>query len=185
MTEITCGTDTIETSHPDLIKRACHFAQKANIWRYEIIKRFGGVYFDTDIEPFRPIDDLVLDLNAFAVEGWRKRFPVLENAFFGAAPNHPWMCDLVEGLPSKDPTITLSMGIDYFTPTTRAHPEVTVLPPAAIIFIEPSNWTQAKLDQQAPTPADSRSILTDKTYAIHHWSSLWFPTGFQPKVPVA
>src|SRR5438270_4831485 len=64
---------------------ASTWAQKADIARYEIIHREGGVYLDTDVECLRPIDDLVAASTAFVGE---ERPGLLGNAIFGATAGH-------------------------------------------------------------------------------------------------
>ena len=40
---------------------AAHPAQRADIARFELLHRFGGIYVDTDFAPLRPIEALVAD----------------------------------------------------------------------------------------------------------------------------
>ena len=49
-----------------LFERSETYAQKADIARYEIVHRFGGVYLDTDMECLRPIDGLIERLEFFS-----------------------------------------------------------------------------------------------------------------------
>src|SRR4051812_9789011 len=44
-----------------LFDRAPSYAQKADIARYEVVRAFGGVYLDTDMECLQPIDELLTD----------------------------------------------------------------------------------------------------------------------------
>lgn len=213
---LTCEHTEIKSSWPELLARSCHLAQRANIWRYEIVNRFGGVYIDTDIEPLRPLDDLLTDLEAFAVRRARplqipgpwahaapaRTFrspwghvlvlpatqlprpeppsfpPVYENAMFGAAPGHPWTAELLAGLPACDPTASLSMGVDYLTPVTLRHPEVAVLPEGAVLFQAPADWAAAKRERRVPEAVYRGGAPGLR--AVHHWSSLWYPSGFAP-----
>jgi mannosyltransferase OCH1-like enzyme len=62
-------------------------ASQSNWVRLEVVKKWGGVYLDMDMEPLKPLDSLI-DHQAFAAcqDGDR-----LCNAVFGAEPNHPWV----------------------------------------------------------------------------------------------
>ena len=54
--------------------------------RYEVLRRFGGVYFDTDVECRRPLEDLLAGVEAFAALELPGR---VGNAVLGAVPGHP------------------------------------------------------------------------------------------------
>ena len=38
---------------------ARNLAERADVLRYEILRRHGGVYVDVDVECLRPLDDLL------------------------------------------------------------------------------------------------------------------------------
>src|SRR5205085_7912697 len=48
---------------------ADNFAIKADIARYELVYKHGGVYLDTDTECLKSIEPLLAGIHAFAVEG--------------------------------------------------------------------------------------------------------------------
>ena len=181
---MSCARVAFSSFHSDLLARACHLAQRANIWRYEIVNFFGGVYVDTDVEPLRPLDDALLGLDAFAVP--RTGQPdLVENAFFGAEPGHPWTRDLCRGLDTKDPAASLSMGVHYFTEVARRHPGVTLLPESAFVseYPNPDPWIGHKLGEACREPPANDGEMAARypqAYAAHHWSSHWFPEGFRP-----
>jgi mannosyltransferase OCH1-like enzyme len=162
--------------YPELLRQACHLSQRSNIWRYELVREFGGLYVDTDVEPFKPIGDLIAPYSAFTCSS--QRAPgVLECAFLGATRGHPWVVELCDRLPEQDPTVSGSMGVSYFTKITALHREgsqsVTVLPTETVDFEYPNPWAHAfDLSKNKP--------VTDELYARHHVSSQWYPTGFQP-----
>jgi len=53
--------------HEEMLRRSCHLSQRSNIWRYLLLMQFGGVYVDTDVEPYKSIVNLVDCLPAFFV----------------------------------------------------------------------------------------------------------------------
>ena len=111
---------TLGPEHSDLIRRAANLSQRSNIWRYNLMYWVGGLYIDTDIEPYKPIDDLVADLSAFTCARTHQHRP-LECALIGAVPKHPWLCELKDRLVEADPAVSKSMGVDYFTPITEKY----------------------------------------------------------------
>ena len=46
--------------------RARSASELSNLVRYEVLRRHGGVYLDTDVEGRRPFDDLLAGVRAFA-----------------------------------------------------------------------------------------------------------------------
>jgi FkbM family methyltransferase len=81
------------------------YAGRANIARYEIVLRHGGLYVDADFEFLRPMNDLHVAFEGLllAPQGPGN----FNNAFFGAPAGHPLVARLVERVgPSiaKDPT---------------------------------------------------------------------------------
>jgi hypothetical protein len=77
---------------------------KADILRYLILLRYGGVYVDVDFEAQKPLAPLLEGVQAFAAweeepsadhHGW------INNAIMGCVPGHPWMKQVVENLPAR------------------------------------------------------------------------------------
>ena len=84
-----CGTWALRSRHL--------YAQKADIARYEVVHRFGGVYLDTDMECLRPLDDLISDHesspHANTTGSWRSAS--------SATPRHPVLIETIERLPAS------------------------------------------------------------------------------------
>jgi hypothetical protein len=169
----------LPTSLADLMERACHLSQRSNIWRYELIRRLGGLYADTDVEPLRPLNGL-LDSRGACVAQRHAPYTWFECAFFGAEPDHPWTGELVARLRERDPAVTLSMGTEYFTQTTLRHPEVALLPKQRVLSQPPGNWEVYKRAAKVPSSPEDNGTAGPETVAKHHWSSSWYPTGFVP-----
>lgn len=156
------------TGHLAALTTACHLSQRSNIWRYDLIDRFGGVYLDTDMEPLRNIEPLIEGQSAFAgrffVRGQERICP----AIFGATPGHPWSSALVDGLAACNPSLKGSMGSSYFGAITRSHPAVKVFDP------------QVFYSGPMPGGAFDTHPLPDDAFAVHHWSSTWLAGSFAP-----
>ena len=69
----------------DLFDRCQNGAQKAGLIRLEALFTHGGIYVDSDCEPFRPLDPLV---NCRAFAAWEDE-RVVPDAVLGSVPNHP------------------------------------------------------------------------------------------------
>lgn len=72
------------------------WVQLADVWSYELLREFGGVYANCDIEPLR---DLPTDgLSAFVVA---EDGHFLSNALMGGEAGHPFWRAVSEGLPQR------------------------------------------------------------------------------------
>ena len=82
----------------DLLKSAKVYSQMADILRYEILARHGGVYLDTDFECLRNIDPILAGVQNFACseDGGSVSVGIL-----GAVPDSIYMKRCVAALPKK------------------------------------------------------------------------------------
>ena len=154
--------------HQEWFDRAESPAQRADIARLELLHRHGGVYVDTDFEPLRPIDALVAGTACFlATEDGRW----LSTGIMGNVPGHPFVADLLDGLPGSildhpDAPVNEQTGPKFVTRRYAAyaatHPDdpVAVFPPALFYpyhFSEPE-----RRDEAFP-----------EAFAVHHWGGSW------------
>jgi inositol phosphorylceramide mannosyltransferase catalytic subunit len=169
-TSLICQHETLDSSFPKLLQDSCHLSQRTNIWRYELLHRLGGLYLDTDFEPIKSLDPLIDGLEAFAGRCYTINSPDTQIgcSIIGCIPEHTWMRDLIDNLKHRDPRISRSMGSDYFGKITSYHPEVHLFDPD--VFYS-QRWEQ---------PAHYKPPLPAAAYAVHRWSSKWFPEGFKP-----
>jgi hypothetical protein len=142
---------------------ARNLAERADVLRYEILRRHGGVYVDVDVECLRPLDDLLNDVQAFAAYEVPGR---LCNAVMGGVAHHPALnrvCDLVARTVGRGhyPEATATV---MLTRAFEPMPDVTLF--SAERFY-PYLWDQS--------PADAE--ITEATYAMHHWAKSWLEAG--------
>lgn len=131
---------------------------RADIARYEILHRYGGVYVDCDFEALRPIDELIADVDCFAA--WETDGQWVNNAILGAVPGHPFLAELIRALPANvvraaGQRPNVMTGPQFVTPIARRHK--VELFPAAMFYPYLFN----ELDR-------GREVFPD-AYAVHHW----------------
>ena len=73
---------------------------QADILRYIATLRHGGVYIDSDIECYKPIDELITDQLEFLGLKPRPEANWITNAFYGVTRNHSLMQSLVKEINS-------------------------------------------------------------------------------------
>lgn len=149
---------------PDLTPN--HLGQfRADLLRYEILHRFGGVWVDTDLECLRPIEPLIDGHECFAA--WEEQGRWIANGFMGAAPGHPFIGRLIDGIPAsvrrnEGQRPNRLTGPQYLTRQWRAH----------------GRREMAVIEQRLVYPYGHREIADNgpgrdwgDAYCVHHWAN--------------
>ena len=146
--------------------RARSASELSNLVRYEVLRRHGGVYLDTDVEGKRPFDDLLAGVRAFAALELPGR---VGTAVLGAVPGHRAFERAAQlsrdtlglGLHSADANGPYLMSL-----ILEQDPDVTIF--GAERFY-PYTWEERERAGESFPDA----------YAVHHWSlSWWAEQGF-------
>lgn len=148
-------------------------SSKANIARYEILLRHGGVYVDCDFEALRNIEPL-LDGASFVVG--EETPGVVNNAFIGAVPDHPVLRQVVADLPTShfsQPDAPSPQRSGPYLLNRVLHTLDTDALGVRIVSREllyPYTWDQP----------DLASASFPEAYAVHHWALSWRDNGSVP-----
>ena len=148
-------------SNRDAFKKSAAQSGKANILRYEILLRYGGVYVDTDFECLKNIEPLLQNVTCFV----GLQSPELaNNAIIGSIAGHPFLRDLVHNIPARmkvaPPLSIKQSGPYYLTERLRGRRDVTVYPPA---LFYPYQWHERW----------RRHEVFPLAYGVHHWALSW------------
>ncbi len=148
--------------HSDTLRRSKAKSGKANVLRYEILRRYGGVYVDTDFECLKNIEPILQDVSCFVgLQGPE----VANNAIIGAVPGHPFLQDLVDNIPARVKALAGGLSIKqsgpyYLTERLQYHRGVTVFPPWVFY---PYQWHERwRRHERFPS-----------AYGVHHWALSW------------
>jgi hypothetical protein len=145
-----------ETEH----ERARTHSELANLMRYEVLRRYGGVYVDTDVECLRALTPLLHGVEAFAA---LEREGRVGNAVLGAIPEHPAFVraamlarrTIGSGAHSLD-----ANGPYFLSLILEQEPSVTIF--GAHLFY-PYRWDEPERRHEAFPDA----------YVVHHWAKSW------------
>lgn len=84
--------ESFDFSAKDLYNKASSYTEKADILRYSILEKFGGVYLDVGVFTLKPLDFLVENFSFFAhlesgainnnITGTIKNLPIMQDALF-------------------------------------------------------------------------------------------------------
>lgn len=149
---------------------------KADMARYEIVRRHGGIYADTDFYWLRPLDDLLAaELICTAGEVMVGDQQEVYNGLFGASEEHDLLASVCEELKDREgkaawpQNIFEFCGSWFFTRQIWGHPGrsgFTILP---VSLFYPIPYTDGTLDLNHAR-IDHR---TTNAYAIHLWGCSW------------
>jgi inositol phosphorylceramide mannosyltransferase catalytic subunit len=154
-----------------------NYGQKADIARYEILYKYGGLYIDVDFEGLRSFD-LFHHAYTFYTGVSNTQELELNNALIGAAPGHPILKLCIDNLKSAgtNPTpsdIIQTTGPLYFTEIVAQYLEqnapcndIGIFPPT---FFYPLPNTFAK---KISSPY-LNAWLRPESWAIHYWACSW------------
>ena len=81
----------------DYIQESKSYAQKADIMRYEILYKHGGIYFDIDFELYKNIEPLLTNDLVVCSEDIFSNFHI-SNAFIACTKHNPNLKRCVEGI---------------------------------------------------------------------------------------
>lgn len=87
---------TFNLKNQKAFDQAANYGEKANIWRYEILERFGGLYVDTDYECLKPFDEFMENYEFFSGMSSLERKALVSNALIACIPHHPIIKECVE-----------------------------------------------------------------------------------------
>jgi len=154
---------------------------RADVIRYLLMDRLGGLYLDTDYEMLKPFDmvehDCVLPLETAGDLNPSSR---IANSVFAAAPGHPFFRRVIDRLKSNPPLdpqtdVLTSTGPHFISEVlhSMSSEEMTVFTPRCELF-------------NPPTPIGSRrrQVIVDAgvAYGIHHCHGSWRDYSIWEKV---
>lgn len=140
--------------------------------RFFILYKYGGVYFDTDVELVRPIDDLLALGNFMGIEICENRIaPGLGLAAESGNKFYAEMLNMYDKIRfyNKDDTLNLKTVVEYTTEMISKYGKLDSdkINNICDINIFPSEYF-------CPMNSLTGEIhITDKTYSIHHYSGSW------------
>lgn len=155
-----------------------NYGVKSDIFRYEILQRYGGIYVDTDFECIKPIESILGGVDFMAGISFDYK-PVIFNGLIGCKPNHILMKAMIEVIKDKkvvenDPReIMRCVGpqalTDIYFDNLRYLTNRDVIYPSDYFYPWPNYLIKNQINRY--------DYLTNYSYAIHHWEVSWMKRG--------
>ncbi len=158
--------ESFKMKNKELFDKAENYGEKADIWRYEILERFGGLYVDTDFECFKPFDVLHHLYDFYAgIEPMEVKYAGISNALIGSKAHHPILQKCIEKLPhsfKKYPHTQVKTGPLFLTRVFLQYAETI---PRIIGFPQTFFYPCcSKFDKPG---------IPDEAFAMHYYAGSW------------
>lgn len=145
--------------------------EKANIVRYEVLYKFGGVYLDVDIESINSLDILHHVYDYYTGICPLDCVAVINNAVIGSAPGHPILKDCIETI-KEDwhlSNVPRRSGAQHFTlsfwrAASKYDGRAIALPKS---YFYPLNKTDKEDLENLP------KHIKKESFTIHYWAGTW------------
>ena len=173
------------------------FAFVSDFVRLYVVYRYGGIYFDTDVEVIRPIDDILQKGTFLGVE---KKINTIDGMFvdginpglgFAAVPNNPFFYELIN-IYSKERFVNgngSSYGyktiVDICTEAMIKHGYngfASDEPVAKILHCYGVNIYSKHFF--CPDFNQNKWDLMPDTRTIHHYCASWLPVSYRIKISI-
>lgn len=146
----------------DLVNSAPNYAQMADVLRYEILLRHGGVYLDTDFECLRNIDSILVGVKNFSCSEDGRCISI---GIIGAVPNSMYMARCINALPDKiehvNPPMETGPGLlTYVLLDGGLAGDFTLFPRK---WFYPYKWNELHRANEH----------FQQAYAVHRWAYSW------------
>lgn len=150
-----------------------NYGGKADILRYELLYRYGGVYLDIDFEVTQDLSPLHQQYELYCCLMPANRISVISNGVIGSTPGHPIMKAALDALTEHrtDPFVLERTGPVLFQNAFfESAKDMTDRPIVALpkSFFFPINATKVP-----PTRSEIIAQLQPNTFGIHHWGGNW------------
>lgn len=149
---------------------------KSDIARYEILEKYGGVYFDTDFECLRPLGELVRRCTFFTGIIFGSS-PVISNGVVGASAGHPLIREAVNRIHGP---VTSRDGMEILSQTGPGFFSGVLFDNQGILrdtdMVFPSSWffpVPNFIDKNEVTPQQRSDLIRPWSIAVHYWETSW------------
>ncbi|MCH9614204.1 MAG: hypothetical protein SP1CHLAM54_12210 [Chlamydiia bacterium] len=170
----------LEMENRELFDKSKNFGFKSDILRYELLKRYGGVYADTDFECLKPLDNFTHAHDFFA--GLHDHESV-GNAFIASRPGHPLIDVFIENIKRvkkvdlSPEEVIATTGPAFITDQillyVTAHKSNAVCIYPCSFFYPFPHTLQKEFWSGKITPGQLKTFLRPESSGIHYWATSW------------
>lgn len=149
---------------------------KSDIFKWEIIYRYGGVYVDTDFECLQSLEALHYTYDFYTgIQPLDTQVLQLGAALYGASPQHPILKHCIETIKNdwKKKGAPCKSGPIHFTKSfylvAGKHGSCDIAFPASYFYPLGSEQKAIKKNEW----------ISQGAWAVHHWAKSWMPPEYR------
>lgn len=154
---------------------AKNYGEKSDIFRYEILYRYGGLYVDTDFECVKSFD-ILNHICDFYIGAGYTMYGGVYNGLIGSKPGHPILKAAIEGMVRSAgdhaENIVHRTGPNYLTiyikKMINSCPGINVVFPLSFFYPWPN------YERHNKRPESIASWVRPESFAIHYWYTSWW-----------
>ena len=163
----------LDINQPEIYSKKINPGYRSDIIRYIILKKFGGLYVDTDFECLRPIPEKLRTYKFVSCVIFNNK-PIIANGMIMSCPNHILLKNILKNINLKDykndiNKIMINSGpekltTEYFSLINNIEQECLILP---------SNYFYPYPNFMLNTKSNRYEYVDKVTIGIHHWEMSW------------
>lgn len=155
----------------DMFDNCANLGQKSDVFRYEILRKYGGLYVDSDFECLKPFDDLMY-LDFFTSSGYTDKVE-LYIGLIACVPNHPIICTMLDEMTGVNKNngiwdVFKTTGSWRFTECFFRHVDENT--EGVVAFPPPFFYPFPNNVRSDPNP---QKYVKDFSYGLHYWNISW------------
>lgn len=171
------STKIIDESISKYYYSKCKMAFKADLLRFKILEKYGGIYVDTDVEPLRRMPDEFLNYKLFA--GRQKPDPEVAIGLIGAEPNNDlikyYIKKMIENIKlniDSEGNVSQELwritGPQYFNKICNEYLDRDGYKFFDSEYFHPYGWNELERRYE------NFKETSPNSYSVHHWTLSWW-----------
>lgn len=152
----------------------CNIALKADLLRFKILEKFGGIYVDTDTEPLKKMPDDILIYDFFS--GYQPNNEIAIG-IMGSRVQEPLVTTYIKSILNNINKFTYDgkisqevwkiSGPEFFTPFLNPYLNNPSYKFFDIKYFYPYSWLELERKNE------NFNISSPESYSVHHWAKEW------------
>ena len=153
----------------------CNIALKADLLRFKILEKYGGIYIDVDTEPLKRMSDEICNFNFFSgyqpnnqiaigIMGSKIREPLVSKYIVAVLKNIPNYTDDLGNISEHIQPIS---GPEFFTQHLTPYINNSIYKFFESKYFYPYSWIQMNRRYE------NFNLTSPDSYSVHHWGKNW------------